>query len=180
VSGRKWPRLPTPEGNLLASGVASPDGNDAWTASVGFHGQEGTNFCFWRRVREARIDWFCNPCTQGGKLDVIVRTQAKLGFTGFIIVLLWLLVFNGSSENAMDVGGGGSGESPKDHSEVRGGPNLRASRRTGPGCAICRYSMMMLVSTMLHSPSTSSGNLQRPAIYASPPPSGAATGSAGQ
>ncbi len=31
--------------------------------------------------------------------------------------------------------------------------------------------MMMLVSTMLRSLSTSSGNLQRPAVYASPSPS---------
>src|SRR6266849_6887341 len=36
------------------------------------------------------------------------------------------------------------------------------------GCASCRYSMMMMVSTMLRSLSTSSGNLQRPAVYASP------------
>ena len=34
------------------------------------------------------------------------------------------------------------------------------SRRTGPGYFRCRYSMMMLVSTMLRSPSTSSGNLR--------------------
>jgi hypothetical protein len=68
-----WP-IADPRRNLLASGVVSPDGNDAWTASVGIHGQEGPNFYFCRRVREARIDWFCNLCTVGGKLDVIVRT----------------------------------------------------------------------------------------------------------
>jgi hypothetical protein len=67
-----------------------------------------------------------------------------------------------------DGGGARGGESPKDQSEVRDCPNLSASRHTGPGRARRSYSMMMLVSTMLRSLSTSSGNLQRPAIYVSP------------
>jgi hypothetical protein len=106
------------------------------------------------------IDCSCYLCIQGGELGVIYESVQEPSFGLFPAVFISVLHLLAEHWTVANVCGGGSVESHADESEVREGTEGRASRRTSPECASCRYSMMMLVSTMLRSLSTSSGNLR--------------------
>ncbi len=123
-----------------------------------------------------------NECTR--RLPDVDKTMCLGSMNGTVVALgvgrrrfIAALHVDAALRTAAEVDGGGSGESRADESEVQGCPNLRPSRRTGPGCASCRYSMMMLVSMMLRSLSTSSGKRSGQRLRQYPRLRVAATGS---